>query len=90
MLKFTPCADAPLLKAGIAVDSLYFTKAPGSKYLSIYARYKNNADWVPLHIGLPAVSDLTASKGYGPNIALNAGSYDDALLLPPVARKAIM
>ncbi len=83
MLKFTPCADAPLLKAGIAVDSLYFTKAPGSKYLSIYARYKNNADWKPLHIGLPAVSTLQQVRDMDRNIALNAGSYDDAHLHLP-------
>jgi hypothetical protein len=80
MLKFTPCADAPLLKAGIPVDSLYFTKAPGEKYLSVFARYKNNSDWVPLHIGLPAVPTLQQVRDTDPNIAMNSGSYDDAHL----------
>lgn len=80
MIKFTPCANAPLLKSGIAVDSLYFTKAPGARYLSVYARYQDNADWVPLHIGLPAVPTLQQVRDEDRNIAINSGSYDDAHL----------
>ncbi len=70
--------NAPLLKPGIAVDSLYFTKAPGDSYLSVYARYKNNSDWIPLHIGLRAAPTLQQVRDEDRNISMNTGSYDDA------------
>ncbi|PSK93136.1 pyocin knob domain-containing protein [Taibaiella chishuiensis] len=80
MLKLTPCVNAPLLKSGIPVDSLYFTKAPGDPYLSVYARYQNNSEWIPLHIGLRAAPTLQQVRDEDRNIAINSGSYDDAHL----------
>ena len=63
---------------GHEVKALYFTKAPGDKYLSVYAQYNGDPAWVPLHLTVPATPDLQQVRDMDRNIATDSGSYEDA------------
>ncbi len=72
------CNHAPLSPGGQEVKALYFTKAPGDKYLSVYAQYNGDPTWVPLHLTVPATPDLQQVRDMDRNIAIDSGSYEDA------------
>ncbi len=63
---------------GHEVKALYFTKAPGDKYLSVYAQYNGDPAWVPLQLTVPATPDLQQVRDMDRNIATDTGSYENA------------
>jgi|GEM_PF-5118852 len=78
MIKLSPFAPTPYCSPAMEVDGLYFVKAPGDKFLSIYARYKNSTCWVPMHIGIPALQTLQQVRDVDRNISIDSGSYENA------------
>jgi hypothetical protein len=77
MMNNNGCNHTP---EGHEVKALYFTKAPGDKYLSVYAQYNGDPAWVPLHLTVPATPDLQQVRDRNRNIAIDSGSYEDAHL----------
>lgn len=78
MIKLSPFAPTPYCAPALEVDGLYFVKAPGDKFLSIYVRYKHSTCWIPMHIGIPALQTFQQVRDTDRNISINSGSYDNA------------